>query len=62
MKPNMFWFKSGLSKIEKIEIKYGCEGFEPRNNFPYLDFSIFRMDFKLKFRESSMRWIQLKFV
>jgi hypothetical protein len=30
----------------KIEIKYGCEGFEERNNFLHRNFSGFEMDFK----------------
>jgi hypothetical protein len=41
--------------------KYGCDGFELRNNFPYWNFSRFGMEFELKSREASMSWFQLKF-
>jgi hypothetical protein len=27
--------QTGLSQTQKIEIKYGCEGFDVRNIFPY---------------------------
>jgi hypothetical protein len=37
--------------LKKIEIKYGCEGFEERNNFLHRKFFIFKMDFELKFGE-----------
>jgi hypothetical protein len=40
--------------LQKIEIKYGFEGFDERNNFPYRNFSRFEMEFELKFREASM--------
>jgi hypothetical protein len=36
---------------KKIEIKYGCEGFEESNNFLYRNFSRFETYFKWKFRE-----------
>jgi hypothetical protein len=32
-------------------MKYGCEVFKIRNNFPYENFSGFEMDFELKFRK-----------
>jgi hypothetical protein len=37
--------------LQKFKTKYGWKVFEIRNNFPYRDFLIFRMDFELKFRE-----------
>jgi hypothetical protein len=42
-----------LSELEKIELKYGCEEFEIRNNFPYMNFSRIEMEFELKIREPS---------
>jgi hypothetical protein len=45
--------KKDLSCIKKIEIKYGCEGSEEGKIFLHRNFSIFEMDFKLKFREIS---------
>jgi hypothetical protein len=48
------------NSIQTWKIKYGCEGFDLRNNSPYFNFSKFRMDFELKFREASMSWIPLK--
>jgi hypothetical protein len=40
--------QTGLSQTQKIEIKYGCEGFDVRNIFPYWNFSIFEMGFWIK--------------
>jgi hypothetical protein len=42
-----------LPKLKKIQIKYGCEGFEVRNHFPYRNFSRFKRDFESEFKESS---------
>jgi hypothetical protein len=42
-----------LPSSKKIEIKYGFEGFNERNNFPYRNVLIFEMYFELKIRESS---------
>jgi hypothetical protein len=42
-----------LFEIKKIGIKYGCEGFDVRNNFPHRNFLGFLMDFELKIREAS---------
>jgi hypothetical protein len=39
--------------LEKIEIKYGFEALEEGNNFLYIKFLRFGMDFELKFREAS---------
>jgi hypothetical protein len=44
----------GLSELENFQIKYGFEGFEIRNNFPYRNFSRFEKDFELKFEKASM--------
>jgi hypothetical protein len=41
--------KTILILIKKIQIKYGVVGNETRNNFIHRNFSIFEMDFKLKF-------------
>jgi hypothetical protein len=46
--------KSDFPKLEKIEIKYGHEGFEERNNFLHMNFFRFKMEFELKFQEASM--------
>jgi hypothetical protein len=54
------WFKKGLSKLKKFEIKYVCECFDLRNNITYWNFYIFKMDFKLKSIEASMSLFQLK--
>jgi hypothetical protein len=41
-----------LPKLEKFEIKYGCEGFEERNHFLHQNFFRFELDFELKIWES----------
>jgi hypothetical protein len=41
-------FKSDLSGLKKIKIKYGCEWFNVRNIFSYYKISIFRMDLNYK--------------
>jgi hypothetical protein len=46
--------KVSLSELEKFEIKYGWKVFEVSNKFPYRNFSIFKIDFELKFREAFM--------
>jgi hypothetical protein len=45
--------KDGLFELKNFKIKYGCEGIEIRNNFPYWKFSKFGIEFELKFREGS---------
>jgi hypothetical protein len=45
--------KDGLPLLKKIQIKYGCEGFDVRNNFPYINFLIFETEFELKIGEDS---------
>jgi hypothetical protein len=45
--------KYGLPELKKFQIKYSFEVFEIRNNFPYRNFLIFKMDFELKFMEDS---------
>jgi hypothetical protein len=42
-----------LPKLEKIQIKYGYEVFESRNNFPYRNFLIFETEVELKSEEDS---------
>jgi hypothetical protein len=41
-----------LPHLEKFQIKYGHEGFEVRNNFPYWNVSKFRIEFELKIKEA----------
>jgi hypothetical protein len=43
--------KDGLTKLKRFQIKYGCEGFEVRNNLPYRNFSKFGVEFELKIRK-----------
>jgi hypothetical protein len=45
---NLIRFKIDLPELEQLEIKYGCEYFELRNNVPYCNFSRFGMNFELK--------------
>jgi hypothetical protein len=44
--------KMSFQCSNKFQIKYGCEGFQQRNNFLHRNFFIFKMDFELKFGES----------
>jgi hypothetical protein len=46
-------FKYGLPVLKKFQIKYGCEGFDVRNNFPYINFLIFETKFELKIGKDS---------
>jgi hypothetical protein len=55
---NFDWPKQYIPEFKKIEIKYGWEGFEERNNFVHWNFSWFVMYFKWKFREVSRLGIQ----
>jgi hypothetical protein len=50
---NLIQAKTNLSKLQNFGIKYGFEGFEIRNNFPYRNFSIFKTEFELQFRKAS---------
>jgi hypothetical protein len=43
---NTFLSKKDLSKVQKIEIKYGFEGFDERNNFLLRNFLKFEVDFE----------------
>jgi hypothetical protein len=43
--------KGRLPLLENFKKKFGIEGFEERNNFSYRNFSQFRINFELKFRE-----------
>jgi hypothetical protein len=40
--------KDELLEFENFQIKYSFEGFEIRNNFPYLIFSKFGVGFELE--------------
>jgi hypothetical protein len=51
---NLIQCKQDVPELKKIEIKYGFEVFDERNNFLYRNFPIFRKDFELKSREPSM--------
>jgi hypothetical protein len=44
--------QTGPSSACNIEIKYGFEGFDVRNNFTYRNILRFELDFELKFRET----------
>jgi hypothetical protein len=46
--PNFILSKHDFLGIKKFKIKYGCEGFEERNNFLHHNFFRFKMDFELK--------------
>jgi hypothetical protein len=46
----------GLPLLQKFQEKYGFVDNKGRNNFPCRNFSRFKMEFELKFREISMRW------
>jgi hypothetical protein len=48
---NLIWLKQNLPELENFEIKYGFEGFDEGNKFPYRNFLIFEMDVELKIRE-----------
>jgi hypothetical protein len=43
-----------LPKLKKIEIKYGFEGFEERNNFLHRNLFRYKMDRELKIRKISI--------
>jgi hypothetical protein len=43
--------KKEFPELEQFEIKYGCEGFEERNNFLHSNFYRFEMDVELKIWE-----------
>jgi hypothetical protein len=53
---NFILSKHDLPKLKNFEIKYGFEGFDERNNSLPTNFSRFKMDFKLKFKESKVRF------
>jgi hypothetical protein len=44
--------KNALPKLENFQIKYVFEAFEMRNNFTYSNFSKFRLEFELEFKEA----------
>jgi hypothetical protein len=41
------------SQTQTIQVKYGFEGFEIRNNFTYRNFLIFKIEFELKIKKYS---------
>jgi hypothetical protein len=41
---NLIHLKRSIPKLENFGIKYDCEGFKVRNNFPYRNFFIFEKD------------------
>jgi hypothetical protein len=43
--------KTRLPELENFKIKYVCEVFDKRNNFPASNFLRFRMDFELTISE-----------
>jgi hypothetical protein len=45
---NLIRSKMYLLKFKKIEVKYGCEGFDERNNFHYRNFSKFKREIGIK--------------
>jgi hypothetical protein len=50
---NLQQSKRYLLELRKIQIKYGREGFEVRNTFPYRNFSRFKRNFELKLKKDS---------
>jgi hypothetical protein len=48
---NLTGKKGAFPCSKKIQIKCVWKGIEIRNNFPYKNFSRFKMEFELKFRE-----------
>jgi hypothetical protein len=47
-------FKTDLPDVKNFGIKYGWKGLDLRNSFSYWNFSRFRREFELKFREDLM--------
>jgi hypothetical protein len=43
--------KDGLHELENFQIKYGCEGFEEKNNILHQNFFRFEIDLELKIWE-----------
>jgi hypothetical protein len=50
---NLIRSKHDLLELKNFEIKYGFEGFNENNNFPYRNFLRFEINFELKIREAS---------
>jgi hypothetical protein len=48
-------------RTQNFQIKFGCEGIQIRNNFPYLNVSRFGIEFELKFREGCRCLNSMKF-
>jgi hypothetical protein len=51
---NLVQSKKDLSKLKQFEIKYNFEGFNERNNFPYMNSLRLEMDLELKIWESKV--------
>jgi hypothetical protein len=49
--------KGGPPLLEKFQIKYRWKELEIRNNVRYINFSIFKLEFELKFRE--VLWVEI---
>jgi hypothetical protein len=52
--------KGGPPGLQKFQLKYRSKEIEIRNNFTYRNFSRFKKQFELKFREASMSWISIE--
>jgi hypothetical protein len=48
IRSNLVQIKTSLPELENFKIKYCCEVFDKKNNFPYSNLLRFRMDFELK--------------
>jgi hypothetical protein len=48
---DFYSFKRWLPLLQNFKIKYGWKELEIRSNFPYYNFSRFKMEFELKIRE-----------
>jgi hypothetical protein len=51
--------KKDLLGLENFKIKYGCEGFDERNNYLHRNFFRFEMSFELKFGEVKVYFLTL---
>jgi hypothetical protein len=58
---NLIWSKQDICKLDKFKVKYGFDGFDERNNFPYRNFLRFEMDCELKIKKVSRVWNSMEF-
>jgi hypothetical protein len=58
--PKIWSIKQVLSLLQKFQIKYGWKEIEIGDNFTYRNFSRFKIEFELKFKEISMSWISIE--